>query len=78
MSFSEYKDLYPIFAVDMTKQKEKLNNTSINFNISISRNTVEANDDAFKLPKNVDMYVLTLNEVKYSMDVIHQTLKRLA
>jgi len=78
MSFSEYKDLYPIFAVDMTNQKEKLNNTSINFSISISRNTVEANDDAFNLPKNVDMYVLALNEVKYSMDVMHQTLKRLA
>ena len=78
MSFSEYKDLYPIFAVDMTNQKEKLNNTSINFSISISRNTVEANDDAVNLPKNVDMYVLTLNEVKYSMDVMHQTLKRLA
>jgi len=77
ISMKDFKELYPIFAIDLSNQKEKLTNQPINFRVSIARNEVPVNDDTHTEPMTVEGYLLTLNEVRYSVDVINQIIRKL-
>lgn len=69
ISVSEYRTLYPVFAIDLRAQKEKLNNTPINVNVRIERDVTNTNNDAGSLnPINVEYFILVLNQKKIKID----------
>ena len=73
----QYKELFPICAIDCSNQPPKLLGSVTNLGISIKRNPLP-NDDTNRMnPRDVTFYVLILDEAMYSFDVINQQVKRL-
>jgi len=64
---TEYKNLYPIFAIDTSNKPMKLRNAVSNMVVKIVRNAV-GNDATPTNPLNVDYYVFTANEKSYDIN----------
>lgn len=73
----EYKELFPICAIDCSNQPPKLIGSVTNLGISIKRNQVPDNDDDPTNPRELTFYVIVLDEAIYSFDVINKQVKRL-
>lgn len=63
-SMREFRDLYPLFAVDLTAQHAKIANKSTNISIKIVRNTVGVNNnaDTVRNPLDIEIFILQLFE----------------
>ena len=66
----DYKNLYTIFATDLTAQAEKLTSGISNLRISLKRRTLPANDDDIKNVRSLHYYVIVLTESSYSLDML--------
>lgn len=67
LSMEDYKNLYTIFAIDLNAQQEKLKNSGINLSINVKRKEKPDNNDTPINPLNLEIYVLILNEVSYTV-----------
>ena len=73
----EFKELFPICAIDCSNQPPKLLGVLRIWEISIKRNPVP-NDNTNRMnPREVTFYVLILDEAMYTFDVKNQQVKRL-
>ena len=73
ISAKEYRDLYSIFAIDCSDQVEKVNNNPTNLKLKISRRAIPADNNLPLNPKNIEYYILILNEKRYKINVIDKT-----
>ncbi len=63
---TEWHDLYSIYAIDLSQQKEKINNFDIDFNLNIVRRTVPTDAQATQAnPRSITCYVMLLVERSY-------------
>jgi hypothetical protein len=68
ISMKEYKELYTIFGVDVSNQKEKIRGVNSNISMRISRNAIPANDNDATNPQSTEYFILFLTEksLKYN------------
>jgi len=69
----EFKDLYTIFCIDLSDQKDKLPNATTTLNIEIYRRALPADNATAINPLNVRYYYLILDEAQYLMDCKKKT-----
>jgi len=62
MSMKEYKDLYTIYAIDLSKQKDKIRGVNSNVSLRIHRNEIPANDNVATNPQSCEYFMLFLSE----------------
>ena len=62
MTMREYADLYTIFAIDISNQKDKIKGTNSNMSIRIHRNAIPADGANPCNPQNAEYYILILQE----------------
>ena len=67
MSFKQYRDLYPIFAFDLTAQTMKVRNAKVQFTVIGTRNS--------NTPTNLNMYTVVLFEKFYEANYLANELK---
>jgi hypothetical protein len=73
----EYKELFPIIAIDCCNQPRKLPGSVTNLQISIKRNEVPADNTNLNNPRELTYFVIILDEALYSFDLINKKLKKL-
>jgi hypothetical protein len=62
ITMREYADLYTIFAIDVSNQKDKIKGTNSNMSIRVHRNAIPAGDDNRVNPQNAEYYIVILQE----------------
>ena len=62
LSMKEYKDLYTVFGVDISNQKDKVRGVNSNVSIRVNRNAIPANDNDLQTRSRADWYMLFLTE----------------
>ena len=77
MTPKEFKELYTIFCVDLSDQKDKLPNAkSVSMSIEIERNAQPADNTVVLNPRNVEYFYLVLDEVSYQMDCVKKIVSK--
>ena len=68
LSMKEYKDLYTIYGIDVSNQKDKVRGVNSNVSIRINRNAIPANDNDATNPQSAEWYFIFLTEhhIKYN------------
>lgn len=77
MSAKDYRDLFFIAAIDCSSQVEKLAGSPCNLNITFEIAEVPANNNDLSNPRDLEAFVLVLNEVRYSVNVIDKAVRKL-
>ena len=77
ISSKEFRDLYTIFSVNLSQQAEKLNNRVTNFSLRLFRNVVpDVNTNPLN-PRELEIFIIILNEKKIKIDVIKQSVEEI-
>ena len=77
ISPQDYKNLYSIFATDLTAQAEKLTSGISNLRISLKRRALPANDEDIRNVRSLHYYVIVLSETSYSLDMLRRILVKI-
>ena len=73
ISSKEYRDLYPIVAINCGNKPMKAKNSTSNLNVKIKRKDLPANNDTANDPLNVAYYLIGLYEETYEIDCTTKT-----
>ena len=62
--------MYTIFSVNLSNQSEKLNNRVTNFSLRLHRNEIPADNNSVVNPRELEIFIIVLNEKRLKIDVI--------
>jgi hypothetical protein len=71
----EYKDLYTVYGIDVSNQKDKVRGVNSNVSILINRIAIPANDNDATNPQSADWYMLFLTEPHMKFNALTSTVE---
>ena len=70
ISMKEFKDLYTIYAIDISNQKDKVKGINSNLSLRVHRNEIPGNNNNASNPQNSEYFILVLQEKHLKLNLL--------